>query len=854
MKKFLTLSIIVASTLFTNVNAQTGDALNFDGTNDFVACGNILGTSYTKEAWVMITNAANGNNFISGGVSDGRHAFWAPAMYGNRLSAGHNGTWNAVQDPTPLTLGVWYHVAVTYNSATTTMNLYKNGVLVSTNAAVPAYINGGGVRLGSYDVATNTLAGSMDEVRIWNFPRSQAQISSNMSCPLTSIPAGLLQYYRFNQGVAAGNNAGLTTLTDIAGTAQNGTLTNFALSGSTSNWITPGGVPSAVSAIISSQTNVTCNGANDGTATVSASGGNSFSYAWAPSGGTAATATGLAPGTYTCTVTNNCSQTVTCTVLITQPSVVTTAPSGGGTICNGQSILLSANASGGTPPYTYLWSPGGLTGASENVSPSSTTTYSTIVTDNNGCTGSFTINVTVNQNPTIGVQSNPANGQVCSGNQATLTANGAQSYMWTGGISNGVPFTPVSTTTYSVTGTDINGCTGTSQATITVNNCGGSTVPCGMTINNKNQTLSAANVPNATQYRFRFYDNVTLALVGQVTQASRTLTFSSVPGILYGTTYRWTVAVNTGSGIGPESSNACTITFAVPQTTVSCGASYNRYNGYSAAPAVAGSTGYRFTFYDNVTLSQVAQVAQTSNYIYFNPITQLQPGTTYRWTVETQYNNGSGNVYGPPSNMNCTVNMLAPTTTVPCDRVYNKITGYTTCPAVTGATGYRFSFYQGPTLIAQRTQTSNYIYFNNVVGIYNNQSYQWTVEVQYNPGSGNVFGPASAPCNITFSSSARYSNPDASAEPSIEGFAASIYPNPVSGGINPSVTITGADQQEAMVNIVDLTGRTIATYTLFVQGGVYTAELFDFPELVTGMYIMQVQVGENVRSEKFIKE
>lgn len=49
---------------------------------------------------------------------------------------------------------------------------------------------------------------------------------------------------------------------------------------------------------------------------------------------------------------------------------------------------------------------------------------------------------------------------VCSGTTVTLTATGANSYVWTGGVQNGVAFTPTSTQTYTVTGTDANGCTG----------------------------------------------------------------------------------------------------------------------------------------------------------------------------------------------------------------------------------------------------------------------------------------------------------------------------------------------------------------------------------------------------------
>ncbi|WP_450782978.1 PAS domain-containing protein, partial [Streptomyces sp. NPDC001635] len=62
--------------------------------------------------------------------------------------------------------------------------------------------------------------------------------------------------------------------------------------------------PTAITAT-TSQTNVACNGASNGSASVTASGGaGSYTYSWSPSGGTAATATGLSAGTYTCTITD----------------------------------------------------------------------------------------------------------------------------------------------------------------------------------------------------------------------------------------------------------------------------------------------------------------------------------------------------------------------------------------------------------------------------------------------------------------------------------------------------------------------------------------------------------------------
>ena len=51
----------------------------------------------------------------------------------------------------------------------------------------------------------------------------------------------------------------------------------------------------------------------------------------------------------------------------------------------------------------------------------------------------------------------------------TLTGGGADTYVWDNGVTDGVAFVPTATTTYTVTGTDTNGCVNTAEVTVTVN-------------------------------------------------------------------------------------------------------------------------------------------------------------------------------------------------------------------------------------------------------------------------------------------------------------------------------------------------------------------------------------------------
>jgi len=213
---------------------QAATHLNFDGVDDFIDCGNILPESYTKEAWISIDAINQTSNIISGSDSSGQNAFWVP---NGVLSAGHNGTWNAVEDSNVLSLNTWYHVVVSYDYATQTLKLYKDGILIDSNNNVPAPNNGNDIHIGSYDDANNLFNGSIDEVRIWNVVRTEEQINGSKNCELQGDEAGLIAYYQFNEGLDANENAAFTTLNDATINANNGSLTNFALTGNTSNWL-----------------------------------------------------------------------------------------------------------------------------------------------------------------------------------------------------------------------------------------------------------------------------------------------------------------------------------------------------------------------------------------------------------------------------------------------------------------------------------------------------------------------------------------------------------------------------------------------------------------------------------------
>ncbi|MBU0765877.1 MAG: hypothetical protein KJ607_13715, partial [Bacteroidetes bacterium] len=189
---------------------------------------------------------------------------------------------------------------------------------------------------------------------------------------------------------------------------------------------------------------------------LTASGGTS--YYW-NTGQTAQTitVTPLAPTVYSVTVSDvsGCTGTDQIQIDVSDTLTVIVAPP---TICTGESAVLTSSAGD-----TYIWSTGD-TIQSITVTPLSTTVYYVTVTAG-GCTGSTDVTVTVNDIPTANAGTDQ---QICSGEQAILTASGGTSYLWnTGASTASVTVSPTTTTSYNVTVTQ-NGCSATDDVTVTV--------------------------------------------------------------------------------------------------------------------------------------------------------------------------------------------------------------------------------------------------------------------------------------------------------------------------------------------------------------------------------------------------
>ncbi len=320
MKTKLLFALLLPQLFALKSIAQQGQALNFDytlNTNISLANNIQLLDSFTIEAWInpdsktdfstIIGNKSPGiaspgyflaiNNYAS---SDGKIVFETQNATNSTVA---NVIWNQ-----------WQHIAITWNGAK--VRIYINGAIQQLNDStymnlqpssspcflgdIPAYVGNGNYH------------GIIDELRVWNYAKSQQAIQTDMFCQLSGTPQGLLAYYQFNEGISYGNNFGVNTLPDLSGNNNTGTLINYVLNGPDGNWLAPGGV----SNITFSQNIASCEGS---TIIV---GSNTYT----------------SDGIYfdTLSASNGCDSIVTTTVLFNPTNTVSQSF----TICTGDSVVV----------------------------------------------------------------------------------------------------------------------------------------------------------------------------------------------------------------------------------------------------------------------------------------------------------------------------------------------------------------------------------------------------------------------------------------------------------------------------------------------------------------------------------
>jgi len=236
-----------AITVTTTIPAPPSTALKLDGVDDYIDCGSTVSAPGIKtlECWVKFASLSGVQEIVSKSRnSNGIELL----VYSNNLAFFCMNTASNVSHidypVSNLSTDKWYHIAATWNGADrTTMALYVNGVPVGTrtdagDVGVTGVSDpGAGTKLmvGNWNDGARFLNGGIDEVRVWDKLRTQAELRATAYDTLPRSSAGLLAYLRMDQGLAGGNNTAITTMKDYSNNNLVCNLSNFSMTGTSSN-------------------------------------------------------------------------------------------------------------------------------------------------------------------------------------------------------------------------------------------------------------------------------------------------------------------------------------------------------------------------------------------------------------------------------------------------------------------------------------------------------------------------------------------------------------------------------------------------------------------------------------------
>ena len=277
----------------------------------------------------------------------------------------------------------------------------------------------------------------------------------------TVVPSGGTSPYTYNWSNGT-NNISATSLS--SGNYSVTVTDNFGCTASNSVIITE---PAQLNSSFSGVVNVSCNGGTNGSATITGNGGTpGYTYNWS-NGSVTSVNNNLIAGMYTVTITDLNGCTTFNSINISQPNVLTATISSQNVSCfSGNNGSATVTPSGGTSPYSYIWSNGNLTNTINNLIAG---LYSVTITDNRGCTTVASTNISqpalLSASITSLVNVSCYNGNNGSATVSPSGGTGPYTYNWSNG-SNNATANGLTSGTYLVTVTDSKGCTANNTAII----------------------------------------------------------------------------------------------------------------------------------------------------------------------------------------------------------------------------------------------------------------------------------------------------------------------------------------------------------------------------------------------------
>jgi hypothetical protein len=464
MKRIFTLcffALLLTGLFSGSVNAQSATALKFDPSlapNDnsrlnYVSINNPF-RAYQKEItvefWMYVPNANLQFGSVMGQADNNSTNNTVWLMHPN-----YNGTMTFyVNNGGPLVgvtsniiAGGWHHYAGVANATST--KYYIDGVLQATgpgiSSTIPLTSNsvihiGKDVRFATRHITNNDPTNryapmTIDELRIWSRALCQDEIQKNMNCERVA-QTGLEGLYHFNQGTANGNNTSVTQLDDASGNNRHGTLNNFTLNGTASNWVTSGSTNTGTcSAYVAPAAPITGAGTMCTGSTTTLSNANSGGT-WSSSNSSVATinsatgvVTSVSPGTTTISYkTADCGGVSTKTLTVGDPVPPTIT-------CSGNKVLAACETV--IPNYTTSATLSDNCTASNSIvvtqSPAAGTviapgaTITVTLTAKDASNNTSTCNFTVNR-PNVTPVANDDAATVCAGGTVNINVLGNDSH------------------------------------------------------------------------------------------------------------------------------------------------------------------------------------------------------------------------------------------------------------------------------------------------------------------------------------------------------------------------------------------------------------------------------------------
>ncbi len=784
-------AVAAASTINNALHFNGYNNTNPNGFQNKVTCGNSIGnfgtSNFTIEFYIKTTASDSNAEWLVTKRSVCGHASFFNVGITNgivylEIDQDTNGTnHNDLVSSTAVNDGTWHHVAFVRSG--TSLTFYIDGVASGskTDSFITNVNNADNLTIGGFGSTCSTnqnFVGSLDELRIWNVARTQSQIQDNMINELTGTETGLITYYNFNQGSANASNTGVTTLNDLTSNQNNGTLSNFALSGTTSNWVSV--IKTTVAGIVSANQTIT---SLTGTGVTTVSGDKSLnngdwipvspSMSWGPmpweqmpgyneaqsfKASTSASWTGLKinvknvnqPGDFTLQIFSG--DGVYGNTILSQ--TVSIYNNGFNNFTFSSPIAITAGQF-----YTFQLSSNGNADVSIDGSGSSLP-FGTFYQNGYGNGGALYFENTY--------QINNANW-----NNLTLTGNNGDVLYWQrsadASFSNPITIASTSTTLYSSSignlsattyfraivkyGGDAAANTNTVKITVSINTSNTSQITanqCGVTLATLDANINADYVPNYQAYRFEVSNG---GSVNTVDVNKYNFSLTQIPGITYGTTYMVRVAVKMG-GVWGAYGAACTITTpvlssnSIPKTAITasfCGATLTALDTKIGATPISMATGYRF----EITAAGVTTVYNATTYNFrLSDVGVAAYGTSYAIRVAALVNGVYGN-YGT----SCSISTpTLSTSTIPTTSVIPSYCGTTLATLdtkigaipVTAASGYRFEITTAGGTTVYDSSLYNFRLADTGVAAYGT-TYAIRVAVKIN----GVWGAYGAACTVT---------------------------------------------------------------------------------------------------------